>query len=115
VTGEVVLEFLKDIRRRYPAEVTVDIVLDNLSAHWTPDIRQWAVSNNVGLPPMPTNASHLNRIECHFWAFVEFVIKGSDYQDWPEFTKAGHAYIRHRNRDHHDPRIIELENRRKVA
>jgi DDE superfamily endonuclease len=115
VTGEVVLEFLKDIRRRYPAEVTVDIVMDNLSAHWTPDIRQWAVSNNVGLPPTPTNASHLNRIECHFWDFVEFVIKGSDYQDWPEFTKAAHAYIRHRNRDHHDPRIIELENRRKVA
>lgn len=40
VTGEVVLEFLKDIRRRYPAETTVYIVMDNLSAHWTPDIRR---------------------------------------------------------------------------
>jgi len=35
VTGEVVLKFLKDIRRRYPAETTVYIVMDNLSAHWT--------------------------------------------------------------------------------
>jgi transposase len=115
VTGQVVLEFLKDIRRRYPAETTVYIVMDNLSAHWTPDIRRWAVANNVGLLPTPTNASHLNRIECHFWAYVEFVINGSDYANWSEFSKASQAYIRRRDHDHHDPRITELENRRKVA
>jgi transposase len=115
VNAAVVLEFLKDIRRRYPAEVTVYIVMDGLSAHWTPNIRRWAVESNVGLLPTPTNASHLNRIECHFWAFVEFVVKGSDYGDWTEFTKAAQSYIRRRNRDRHDPKIIELESRRKVA
>lgn len=115
VTGDVTLEFLKTIRRRYPAETTVYIVMDNLSAHWTPAIRTWAVENNVGLLPTPTNASYLNRIECHFWAYAEFVIKGSDYATWDEFDKASRAYIRRRNRDHHDPRIIELEHRRKVA
>ena len=115
VTAQVVLEFLKDDRRHYPAETTVYIVMDNLSAHWTADIRRWAVDNNVGLLPTPTNASHLNRIECHFWAYVEFVINGSDYPDWTECSKATQAYIRRRNRDRHDPRIIELENRRKVA
>lgn len=115
VTGQVTLEFLADIRRRYPSETTVYIVMDNLSAHWTPAIRAWAVNNNVGLLPTPTNASWLNRIECHFWAYVEFVVKGSDYADWTEFSKATQAYIRRRNRDRHDPRIIELENRRKVA
>lgn len=117
VNGRVVLEFLKDIRRRYPADTTVYIVMDGLSAHWTPEIRAWAadVTNNVALLPTPTNASHLNRIECHFWAYTEFVIKGSDYPDWTEFSKASQAYIRRRNRDRHDPKIIELENRRKVA
>lgn len=115
VTAEVVLEFLKDIRRRYPPDITVYIVMDNLSAHWTAEIRQWAATNNVGLLPTPTNASHLNRIECHFWAYVEFVINGSDYPDWTTFSKATQAYIRRRNRDHHDPRIRELEHRRKVA
>jgi transposase len=74
-----------------------------------------AVANRVGLLPTPTNASHLNRIECHFWAYVEFVINGSDYTDWTEFSKATQAYIRRRNRDHHDPVIRELEKRRKVA
>lgn len=115
VTGEVTLEFLKDIRRRYDPETTVYIVMDNLSAHWTPAIRRWAAQNNVGLLPTPTNASYLNRIECHFWAYVEFVINGSDYTDWTAFSKASQAYIRRRNRDRHDPRIIDLENRRKVA
>lgn len=115
VTGTVTLEFLRDIRRRYPAETTVYIVMDNLSAHWTPAIRQWAAANNVGLLATPTNASHLNRVECHFWAYVEFVINGSDYPDWTAFSTASQAYIRRRNRDRHDPRIIQLENRRKVA
>ena len=115
VNATVVLAFLKDIRRRYPPAVQLYIVMDGLSAHWTQQIRDWAVANHVGLLPTPTNASHLNRIECHFWAYVEFVINGSDYPDWDAFSKATQAYIRRRNRDHHDPRIRELENRRKVA
>ena len=115
VTAAVVLEFLKDIRRRYPPQVQVYIVMDGLSAHWTQAIRDWAVASHVGLLPTPTNASHLNRIECHFWAYVEFVINGSDYLDWDQFAKATQAYIRRRNGDHHDSVIRRLENRRKVA
>jgi hypothetical protein len=46
---------------------------------------------------------------------VEFVINGSDYSDWAQFAKATQAYIRRRNRDHHDSVIRRLENRRKVA
>jgi hypothetical protein len=67
------------------------------------------------LIPTPTYASHLNRIECHFWAYVEFGINGSEYANWSEFSMASRAYIHRRNRDRHDPRILELENRRKVA
>jgi transposase len=112
-----VLRFLKSIRRRYPPEVTVYFVMDNLSTHWTPDIRAWAANtaNNVALMATPTYASHLNRVECQFWGFVEFIIRGSDYPDWATFEHATKAYIRRRNRDHHDPRIRELEYRRKVA
>lgn len=35
--------------------------------------------------------------------------------DWTESSKASQASIRRGNRDRHDPRIIELENRRRVA
>jgi hypothetical protein len=64
------------------------VVLDNLSAHFTPQIRAWAGANRVRLVPTPTYASYLNRIECHFWAFVEFVIRGSDYASHDELTQA---------------------------
>ena len=73
------------------------------------------MDNNVGLLPTPTNASHLNRIECHFWAYVEFVIRGSDYASHDELAQATKAYLRHRNMSHHDSPIRILENRRKVA
>ena len=42
------------------------LVNDNLSLHWTPEIRAWAELHNVELVPTPTSASHLNRIECQF-------------------------------------------------
>jgi transposase len=115
--ASVVLAFLKDIRRRYPLDTTVYIVMDNLSTHWTPAIRSWAAdaANNVGLLPTPTYASWLNRIECHFWAFVELVVNNSDYPDWAAFDKAAQHFIRRRNRDRHDPRICQLEARRRIA
>jgi hypothetical protein len=74
-----------------------------------------ALANHVGLLPTPTNASHLNRIDFHLWAYGESVINGFDYPSWNEFSKATQAYICRRNRDRHDPLIRELENQRKVA
>lgn len=91
------------------------MVLDNLSAHFTPRIRAWAGANRVRLVPTPTYASYLNRIECHFWAFVEFVIRGSDYASHDELAQAIRGFLRPRNRTHRDSRIRILENRRKVA
>jgi transposase len=94
VNATVMLEFLTDIRRRYPPDVQVYIVMDGLSAHWTSQICDWVVANRVGLLPTRTDASRLNRIECHLWAYVEFVINGADHPDWTAFSKATQAYIR---------------------
>jgi hypothetical protein len=53
------------------------------------------------------------------WFISRWTLRGEvrrrTYDDWTEFSKATQAYIRRRNRDRHDPRILELENRRKVA
>jgi transposase len=113
--GPTTLAALKRIRARYPDQVGIFVVLDNLSAHFTPQIRAWAAANRVRLVPTPTYASYLNRIECHFWAFVEFVIRGSDYANHHELARATSGYLRHRNSAHRDSRIRILENRRKVA
>jgi transposase len=113
--GPSVLAALKRIRARYPHRVGIFVVLDNLSAHFTPPIRAWATANRVRLVPVPTYASYLNRIECHFWAYVEFVIRGSDYTSHDHLAQATRAYLRHRNSAHRNSRIQILENRRKVA
>lgn len=113
--GPTVLAALKRIRRRYPHTVGVFVVMDNLSAHFTPQIRAWAHAHRVRLVPTPTYASYLNRIECHFWAYVEFVIRGSDYTSHDQLAQATRGYLRHRNSTHRNSRIRILENRRKVA
>lgn len=113
--GPTVLAALKRIRGRYPDQVAIFIVMDNLSAHWTPQIRAWAHAHRMHLVPVPTYASYLNRIESHFWAYVEFVIRGSDYSTHDQLAEATRAYLRYRNTAHHDSPIRILENRRKVA
>ena len=99
---KVVLEFLTGIRGRYPGNVQVHIVMDGLSAHGTKDIRDWAVAHGVSLLPTPTGVSHLNRIECHFWAWSDSSSTAPSTPTGP-VSKATQAYIRRRGRDHHDP------------
>lgn len=110
-----VLGFLQTIRMRYPARRRIHLVMDNLSTHWTKDIRAWADADNVELIPTPTYASFLNRIECHFWAIGEFVVKNADYRDWDTLAKAMADYISLRNRTHGGGPIAQIEARRRVA
>jgi len=55
--GQEVLGFYRQIRMRYRPKVRIYLIADNLSAHKTPDIRQWAEANNVELVFTPTYAS----------------------------------------------------------
>ncbi|MER3410866.1 MAG: IS630 family transposase [Thermoleophilia bacterium] len=110
-----VLEFLKSVRSRYALSVRIYLVMDNLSTHWTSDIRRWARKNRVTLVPTPTYASYLNRIECHFWALAEFCIRNSDYPDHDALEKALMDHIAYRNAHRDDARILKLVSRRKVA
>ena len=95
--GASTLEFMRQIRLAYPRSRRLYWIQDNLSCHWTPAIRAWAAEHNVELVPTPTYASYLNRIESHFGAISEFVVKNSDYLDWDSFGFAMAAHIRYRN------------------
>jgi transposase len=95
--GNSTLAFMKQIRLAYPRRKRIHWIQDNLSCHWTPAIRQWAERNNVELVPTPTYASYLNRIESHFGAIGEFVVKNSDYLDWDSFPLAMAKHITYRN------------------
>lgn len=73
---------MRTIRLCYPARQRIYWIQDNLSANWTPDIRQFADANKIELVPTPTYASHLNRIESHSRPIQEFVFNNTDYLDW---------------------------------
>jgi transposase len=107
--------FLQTIRMRYPRRQRIYLVMDNLSTHWTKDIRAWADANNVELVPTPTYASFLNRIECHFWAVSEFVVKNADHPDWDTLARAMADYIHLRNRTHGGGPIAQIQARHRVA
>ena len=112
--GEV-LGFYRQIRMRYDPRLRIYLVADNLSTHKTPKIREWAEKSNVELVFTPTYASFLNRIECHFWAIGEFVIKNADYPDWDTLTRAMADHITYRNGPHRDQRLIKAERRLLIA
>jgi DDE superfamily endonuclease len=114
-TAPEVLAFYQSIRRRYPDHLRMYLVNDNLSLHWTPQIRAWAEAHNVELVATPTSASHLNRIECHFRPLREFVLNASDYASHAEVALAFRRYLRRRNADHHSSRIRLLESRSTIA
>jgi transposase len=112
--GEV-LAFYRQIRMRYDPQLRIYLVADNLSAHKTPAIREWADGANTELVFTPTYASFLNRIECHFWGIGEFVIKNADYPDWNTLAKAMADHITYRNGPHRDQRLIAAERRLLIA
>lgn len=114
--GRSTLTFMQQIRLAYPPSLTIHWIQDNLSCHWTPAIREWAADNNVELVPTPTYASYLNRIESHFGAIGEFVVKNADYLDWDAFGLAMAEHIRYRNDpDRRLRRVAQRERRLRLA
>ncbi len=106
-----VLAFLKTIRKRYPMTMRIYIVLDNFPPHLHRRVREWTRKNRVSLVFTPTNASWLNRIECHFGVLRKFVLHNSHYQSHEELADAIHRYIRWRNANAKDKRILRIQKR----
>ena len=61
---------------------------------------------------MPTNASFLNRIECHFTALRYFALNGTDHQSHEEQNSMIRRYIAWRNR-HADDDVLRAISLRK--
>ena len=105
-----VLAFLKSVRRRYPHDRLIYVILDNMKTHSKDEVVQWCASNNVKLIFTATYASWMNRIECHFAPAKQFVINNSDYPDHTSIGRAMQNYIRWRNKNASDKRILKAQN-----
>ena len=90
--------FLRYIRRLYPPDVRLGIVLDNFSPHISRDIAAWATAHNIELAFVPFYASWLNRIEAQFQALRYFTLDGTDHPDHATQARMIRRYIAWRNR-----------------
>ena len=113
------LVFCRYLRSLYPPEVRIAIVMDNYSPHLsTPKddrVGRWAAANNVELAYVPTNASFLNRIECHFTALRYFALDGTDHRSHDEQNSMIRRYIAWRNRHTDNEELRAISLRAKVA
>lgn len=108
--ASVVLDFLKVIRRRYPMDKRIFLVMDNLSTHTTPKILAWCRANRVSPVMTATNASWMNRVECHLTAAHYFVIKNSDPEDHRDVGQRMQQYLRWRNRNTDNAKLTKVQN-----
>jgi len=91
------VRFLKWVRRRHPLSQRLHIVLDNYGTHVSAAVAAWAATHNARLYFTPTNASWLNRIECHFGPLKKFALHNSDHGTHAEQEAALMSYLSWRN------------------
>jgi len=91
------LGFLRWLRRRYRNSGVLHIILDNVGYHRKAEVREWAAKHRVRFYFTPSNASWLNRIECHFAALRKFALDNSDFQTHEEQQDAIEQYLAWRN------------------
>ena len=103
------LHVFKYIRSRYEGKLYV--IIDNFSPHKKEEITSWCNKNDIELVFLPTNASWLNRIECHFAALRKFTLRNSNYQNHTELASAIRRYIIWRNKNCGNKKVKPLENR----
>ena len=68
--------------------------MDNYKTHVKAEVLRWARANNVVFVFTPTNASWLNRIECHFTDLRKFALNNSDYLAHEDQQAAIESYLR---------------------
>jgi transposase len=91
------LTFLQQLRRRYRQGETLHLVLDNAKYHLKAEVQQYAATHHIRFYWTPTNASWLNRIECHLTALRKFALDNTDYRSHEEQQAAIESYLAWRN------------------
>jgi transposase len=95
---ETFLQFLKWLRRQYRGGEVLHVILDNATFHRKAGVMEYAATHRIKFYFTPTNASWLNRIECHFTALKKFTLDNTDYRSHDEMQAAITRYLNWRNR-----------------
>jgi transposase InsO family protein len=92
-----------------PDGAPIYIILDNLSAHTSADIRRWAKKNKVELCFTPIYASWANPIEAHFGLLRQFTLANSNHPNHTVQTQALHRYLRWHNANARHPDVLAAQ------
>ncbi|MGH3969656.1 MAG: IS630 family transposase [Mycobacterium sp.] len=101
-TGADVLRFFKQIDAAVPLDLDVHVILDNLSAHSTPEIGKWLAHKDRRrwhLHFTPTSSSWLNLIERWFKELTDKRLRRGAFSSVAELTAAITTWAEHWNRD----------------
>ena len=108
------LAALKSCRKQLPDGERIYVILDNLNSHRGKTLVKWCEDNNVELCFTRTYGSWANPIEAHFGPLREFALNNSNYKNHAALSRALHAYLRWRNANTRDPRVLELERKKRA-
>jgi transposase len=96
-TGADFLAFLREIERAYP-QGELAVVLDNVSSHKTPAIREWLDGHpRVSFHFTPTSASWMNQIETWFGILSRQAIRRGSFRSVKELIAMINAFTRQWN------------------
>ena len=101
-TGVDVLRFFKQIDAAVPRGLGVHVVLDNLSAHSTPQIKKWLAHRDRRrwhLHFTPTSSSWVNLIERWFKELTDTRLRRGVFSSVAELTTAITTWAEHWNQD----------------
>ena len=99
-TGADVLRFFKQIDASVPRGLDVHVVLDNLSAHSTPEIKVWLAHKNRRrwhLHPTPTSSSWLYLVERWFKELTDKRLRRGIFTSVADLTDAITTWAEHWN------------------
>ena len=93
------VEFLTDLVAQTPRRLELHCIVDNLSAHATPDVEKFLDRHpRVFLHNTPTHASWLNQVELFFSILERRVLKHGEFDSVDELTERILAFIDDYNR-----------------
>jgi transposase len=99
-TGRDVLAFFKYIDLHVPDGLDVHVVLDNLSAHKTPDVQKWLAHprrDRWRLHFTPTSSSWLNLVEGWFHVLTERRLRRGTFSSVDDLVEAIEIWAEHYN------------------
>ena len=100
--GTDVLAFFKQIDTTVDKGLSVHVILDNLSAHKAPEVRQWLAHNNRRrwhLHFIPTSSSWLNLVERWFKELTDKRLRRGVFTSVDNLTQAITIWAEHWNSD----------------